>query len=271
MTATIRASSLSASGMAIGLLAFASSTDCPFCNMGVITMKMINNTSITSTMGVTLMLELTFAPSFRTAKDIFLSRGLVPAHVGFLQEVIDEFAGRVVHLDVERFHLAREVVEHHHGGDGDEKTESGGNQGFRNTTGNGAKSGSFLFGDLTECVENSDNGAEQSDERSGGTDRGQAAQTTLQFGVNNGFGTFKSAFAGIDLRTGNFGRFAMSLKFLKTGGDNFGQMALLITLGHADGLVELSFTQGASHCGSELPRLFAGGVEGDPAVDHDAD
>jgi hypothetical protein len=33
--------------------------------MGVITMKMINNTSITSTMGVTLMLELTLTPSFR--------------------------------------------------------------------------------------------------------------------------------------------------------------------------------------------------------------
>jgi hypothetical protein len=29
-------------------------------------MKMINSTSITSTMGVTLMLEFTFAPSLRT-------------------------------------------------------------------------------------------------------------------------------------------------------------------------------------------------------------
>ena len=39
----------------------------PCCNMGVTTMKMISSTNITSTMGVTLMSELTFAPSFRTA------------------------------------------------------------------------------------------------------------------------------------------------------------------------------------------------------------
>ena len=33
-------------------------------------MKMINRTSITSTIGVTLMLELTFLPSLRVAIDI---------------------------------------------------------------------------------------------------------------------------------------------------------------------------------------------------------
>src|SRR5712691_10994097 len=65
MIDTSKASSLSASGMDSGLLTFAMSTLTPCCNMGVITMKMINNTSITSTMGVTLMLELTFTPSFR--------------------------------------------------------------------------------------------------------------------------------------------------------------------------------------------------------------
>ena len=67
MTATISASSLSASGICSGLFTFARSTLTPFCNMGVITMKMISNTSITSTMGVTLMSELTLAPSFRFA------------------------------------------------------------------------------------------------------------------------------------------------------------------------------------------------------------
>ena len=46
------------------------STLIPFCNMGVTTMKMISNTSITSTIGVTLMSELTFAPSFLFANAI---------------------------------------------------------------------------------------------------------------------------------------------------------------------------------------------------------
>jgi hypothetical protein len=38
--------------------------------MGVTTMKMINSTNITSTIGVTLMSELTFAPSSRFANAI---------------------------------------------------------------------------------------------------------------------------------------------------------------------------------------------------------
>ncbi len=41
--------------MARGLRALTMSTLTPFCSIGVITMKMISNTSITSTMGVTLM------------------------------------------------------------------------------------------------------------------------------------------------------------------------------------------------------------------------
>jgi hypothetical protein len=48
----------------------------------VITMKMINSTSITSTMGVTLMFELTLAPSFRVEiaiKDPISSRALISA------------------------------------------------------------------------------------------------------------------------------------------------------------------------------------------------
>src|SRR5271156_6425326 len=56
--------------MGVGLFTLAMSTLMPFCNMGVITMKMINNTSITSTIGVTLMSEFTLAPSFRFANAI---------------------------------------------------------------------------------------------------------------------------------------------------------------------------------------------------------
>src|SRR4029077_1897069 len=70
MMETSRASSLSASAMGVGLLTWAMSTLIPCCNMGVTTMKIISNTSITSTMGVTLISELILAPSFRFAKAI---------------------------------------------------------------------------------------------------------------------------------------------------------------------------------------------------------
>src|ERR1700677_229061 len=46
------------------------STETFFCNMGVTTMKMISSTSITSTMGVTLISEVTLAASFRFANAI---------------------------------------------------------------------------------------------------------------------------------------------------------------------------------------------------------
>src|ERR1019366_9173740 len=170
MTTTMSASSLSASGIISGLFTFAISTLTPFCNMGVITMKMINNTSITSTMGVTLMSELTLAPSLRTdiameisspgrlprrtractrrcspgglslaadaqptarsATQVQAARAnpeLGPANCrsAAFQEVINQFARRVIHLYVERFHATGQVVEHHHSRDGHQETNSG--------------------------------------------------------------------------------------------------------------------------------------------------
>ena len=55
VTAISTASLLSAACMAIGFLVFTMSTLMPFDNIGVMTMKMISSTNITSTMGVTLI------------------------------------------------------------------------------------------------------------------------------------------------------------------------------------------------------------------------
>ena len=132
------------------------------------TMKMISSTSITSTMGVTLILELTLLPSSRTAIAIvraplpenfysgwlpallrnhphrraaetggqervlalppsadsrFRRRPLRLALVALLDEVVDQFAGGVVHLHVESFDTSGEVVEGHDGRDGHEQAE----------------------------------------------------------------------------------------------------------------------------------------------------
>ena len=80
MIATNNASSLSASGIWAGLFTLAKSTLTPFCNMGVITIKMISSTSITSTMGVTLILALTFAPSSRLEIAIGLPLAMICTH-----------------------------------------------------------------------------------------------------------------------------------------------------------------------------------------------
>src|ERR1039457_6418895 len=64
--------------MMIAALAIGNSTLTLLFNMGVMTMKMIRSTSITSTIGVTLMLELTVLPSSRLLIPIrVLSRPIV--------------------------------------------------------------------------------------------------------------------------------------------------------------------------------------------------
>src|SRR5277367_6817956 len=65
VTATTIASSLLASSITTAASAFGRSTLTLLFSIGVMTMKMISNTNITSTIGVTLMLELTFLPSSR--------------------------------------------------------------------------------------------------------------------------------------------------------------------------------------------------------------
>src|SRR5947209_1199266 len=198
--------------------------------------------------------------------------GLPPhAHAALLQEIIDQLAGGVVHLHVKGFDFAGEVVEHHHSGDGHEQSQSGGHQSFRNTTSDSSQTGLLLLRDLAEGVENSDYGAEQSDERGRGTDGGEAAKSALQFSMDNGLSTLQGALAGFNLLAGNLAGIAMGLEFLEAGSYDFGQVALLVALGNTNGFIQLAFAQCSGNGGSKLARLFTGGAESDPTVNHHAD
>src|SRR5271165_2171646 len=174
MTAISRASSLSASGIGVGLATLAMSTLTPFCSIGVMTIKMISSTSITSTIGVTLMLEFTFDPSSRftiaisSTSPLFLNSAVygcaglrLPADgPATLQEVVNQLARAVVHFHVEGFHLVGEIVEHHDGRDGDEQSDSGGHQGFRNTACDRAQTGGLLGRNFLKRVQNADHRAQ---------------------------------------------------------------------------------------------------------------
>ena len=103
----------------------------------------------------------------------------------------------------------------------------------------------FWRGNFLEGVQNADHGAEQSHEGSGGTDGRQTAQAALQLGVNDGFGTLQRALGGFDLLAGNVSGIAVGLELLQAGGDDLGQVALLVALGNFDGFIDLAFTQGA--------------------------
>src|SRR5713226_822035 len=108
-------------------------------------------------------------------------------------EVVDELHRGVVHLDVEGFDLRGEVVVGPHGGDGHEKTEGRGNEGFRDTPGDGRETGCFLRLDALKGVQDADDCAEEADEGRGRTDGCQSREAALHFGVNDGDRALKTA------------------------------------------------------------------------------
>src|ERR1700678_4361614 len=119
--------------------------------------------------------------------------------VALLDEVVHQFAGAVVHLNVKRFHLAGEVVERHNGWDGNEKTECSRHQGLGNTTGHCADTRGLLGCNLLEGVQNSDHCSEQADKGCRRTDRRQTTKPTLQLGMNNRLRALKCALRAFDL------------------------------------------------------------------------
>ena len=88
----------------------------------------------------------------------------LPANVALLDEVIDQLAGGVVHLDVEGLHAIGEVVEEPHRRDGHKEAERRGDQGFRNTAGDSADTGGLLGSDFLEGLEDAGDGSEEADE-----------------------------------------------------------------------------------------------------------
>src|SRR5689334_8650283 len=111
---------------------------------GVTIMKMINNTNITSIIGVTLMLALTAALALTADRATGLARLL---GLEFLREdraselradaadqVVDQLFGGVGHLDRDEVDLGREVVVEPHGRDRRDQTDRRRDERLGNTT-----------------------------------------------------------------------------------------------------------------------------------------
>ena len=137
--------------------------------------------------------------------------------VALLDEVVHQFAGAVVHLDVERLHLIGEEVECHDGGDGDEEAERGGDQGLGDTAGDRANARGLLQGDLLEGVEDTDDGPEQTDEGSCGADGCQTAKASLELGMNDRLGPFQGALRTLNLLLGDIATRAEAAELLQAG------------------------------------------------------
>src|SRR5229473_1787211 len=203
-------------------------------------------------------------------RDLFSELG--PAHAPALQEVVDQFARGVIHLHVERFHAASQIVEHHDRRNRHEQADGGGYERFRDTARDRCQAGCLFLRDTVEGVQNADHRSEQSHEGSRRADCRQTAQATLQFGVHDGFGAFQCALGSFNGLAWNFARaILMGLEFHQARGDHLGQVTFLVALGHFDRFVNLAFAERPSNGGSERAGLIASGVESHPTVNHHAD
>src|SRR5258708_3108554 len=128
------------------------------------------------------------------------------------EEVIDQLRAGVAHLHIKSVDAIGEVVEHPHGRDSDEQTDSRGNQRFRNTLRNAGDADVLVGRNSLERVDDADDGSEQPHEGRRGTDSGQGADAALELGMHDGFGAIESALGGLDLLTRNFRTQLMSAK-----------------------------------------------------------
>src|SRR5580658_3118136 len=69
-----------------------------------------------------------------------------------LQEVVDQLGTGIAHFHIKRFDLPSEVVEHPHGRDSHEKSDSRGHQGLGDTAGHCAQTGRLLGRNSLERV-----------------------------------------------------------------------------------------------------------------------
>src|SRR5437016_4211503 len=157
-----------------GLAVLGRLTSGPLRICGAITMKMISSTSTTSTSGVMLMpacilggspsrIGRTFLFSLRRLD--FIHFGVKPLELRYLEQAVDELGRSPIHFDMESLKLAREVVEGYDGRNSDEDTEGRRDQGLCDAARHHRHSAGPRGRYAPESVINSDDGAEQTNER----------------------------------------------------------------------------------------------------------
>src|SRR5678815_676509 len=133
-------------------------------------MKMISNTSTTSTSGVTLMAACILELSPSRIRVLLRVCGRLGDAVDLrrFEEAIHELSGSPIHLNVKILNPAREVVERSDGRDGDDDAQrfSDAARNYRHTAG---PSGC----DVAKSVDDSSYGTEETDERRCGADGSQ--------------------------------------------------------------------------------------------------
>src|ERR1700743_1576016 len=155
---------------------------------GIVIRKMISRTSITSTRGVVLMVELTSSSSLLSLPIFIAMR--IPSRSGVQtenassalasQQDVVQVAREGANLFHDRLVAADQPVVAHDGRHGDEQTDGGHDQRFTDGARDLVDRGLAGDTDLRQGAVDTDNGTEQADERGGGADGGQEGQAVRQ-------------------------------------------------------------------------------------------
>src|SRR5258708_21574494 len=158
-----------------GFVVFGRLTSGPFRICGAITMKMISSTSTTSTSGVMLMVAciLPGSPS-RIGRPFLLDHRRLDfsqfdvkrLEFRYFEQAVHELGRSPINLDMESLNLAREVVEGDDGRNSDEDTDGRRDQGLGDAPRNHRHSAGPRGRDPSESGNDSDHGAEQTNEQS---------------------------------------------------------------------------------------------------------
>src|SRR6184192_3488507 len=239
----------------------------PAAIRGVTIMKMISSTSITSISGVTLMSALTAARALVADRATGLRRLLrleflredraAELRPDALDQIVDQLLRGVRHLDGEEVDLGREVVVEPDRRNGDDETERGRDQRFRDTGGYGPeRAATPRCRHAGKRVHDTHHRAQQTDERRRGARRRQDAEAALQLGRDDEDLALHRALYRVDVGRGDRGAVPQQrFHFGERLTDDARHVALLLLLGELDRAVELLLLQEAGELGREPPRL----------------
>src|SRR5687768_6773177 len=148
------------------------STWTPAVSKGAVTMKMISSTSMTSTIGVTLISDIGDRRPRRPAPRMG-PIAILGIHLQLAAQGAVEAVGEALEAGLEAIDAVAEAVVGDHRRDGGEQTDRGREQGLGDARGDDGEAGALGVGDGGEAAHDAEHRAEQADERRDRTDRGE--------------------------------------------------------------------------------------------------
>jgi hypothetical protein len=181
--------------------------------------------------------------------------------LGTFAEEVDQLGGGRVHLDLEALEGAGEVVERHHRRNRDLDAQRGGDECLGNTSGHRRDSTGSRGRDAFEGMDDSDDRAEQADERGRRPDGRQTAQAFLHLGQREHRRPIESPGDQLHTRTGIVDRLAVFNQFGHARRYDLGHVGLFVLPRSGHRVLQLAFLEASTELGKKRHRLVRRGAE----------